>query len=98
MLGELRLGFKLGSRAAENERELIDFLRHPVIEQLSVDGETSQIYADIVSDLRQRGKSVPTNDLWIAATAARAGAPVLTYDRHFEEIHRIGVRLLRAPD
>ena len=37
---------------------------------------------------------IPTNDLWIAAVAAREGAPILTCDRHFEHIARIGKLIL----
>jgi predicted nucleic acid-binding protein len=36
------------------------------------------------------GKAVPTNDIWIVATAARNGATVLTCDDHFERIGRVG--------
>jgi predicted nucleic acid-binding protein len=36
----------------------------------------------------------PTNDIWIAATAVRAGAPVLTYDPHFKSIARVGSSVL----
>ena len=32
----------------------------------------------------------------LAAVAAQAGAPVLTYDAHFQKIQRIGVRHLAA--
>ena len=54
-------------------------------------------YADIVADLRQRGTPLPTDDIWIAATAACAGAIVVTYDEHFEAISRVGsVVLTRA--
>lgn len=47
-----------------------------------------------VVDLRRAGSPLPTHDLWIAATVARHGALVLTYDRHFERISRVGSVLL----
>jgi predicted nucleic acid-binding protein len=37
---------------------------------------------------------VPTNDVWIAASSARAGSLVLTYDRHFEKMLRVGSVIL----
>ena len=89
-LGELRTGFLLGRRPAENEADLVEFLAHPVVATLSVDGEVSRHFAQIVVDLRAAGTPVPTNDIWIAATAARAGATVLTFDGHFEAIRRVG--------
>ena len=89
-LGELRTGFQQGRRAAENEAELRAFLGSPVVATLVVDEEVSRHYAAMVIDLRRAGTPLPTNDIWIAATAARAGALVLTYDRHFERISRVG--------
>ena len=42
---------------------------------------------------------VYAGDIWIAAAAARAGAPVLTYDPHFSLIARVGsLTLTRATD
>lgn len=93
-LGELRTGFLLGSRRERNEEELRHFLASPVVEEVPVDGEVSRHYAEIVVDLRRAGTPLPTNDVWIAATAARVGAPVLTADRHFEAITRVGAVIL----
>ena len=89
-LGELRTGFLLGGHRVRNESELSDFLANPVVEILVVDEEVSRHYSEIVADLRQLGTPLPTNDIWIAATAARAGALVLTFDNHYEKIARVG--------
>jgi tRNA(fMet)-specific endonuclease VapC len=94
VLGELRTGFLLGARARENEAELRQFLDHPVVEELPVEGEVSRHFAEIVVDMRRAGTPLPTNDLWIAATAARYGALVLTYDGHFKKIARVGAVVL----
>lgn len=94
VLGELRTGFLLGRDPSGNESRLRDFLAHPVVRVLPVDEETSRHYAEIVCDLRRAGTPIPTNDLWIAATAARSGALVLTYDRHFESIVRVGALII----
>ena len=93
-LGELRTGFLLGGRTAQNERELGEFLASPVVTELTVDGEVSRHYAEMVVELRRAGTPIPTNDIWIAATAARAGALVLTADEHFECITRVGSVLI----
>lgn len=89
-LGELRTGFLFGGRTAQNERELEEFLASPVVTELTVDGEVSRHYAEMVVELRRAGTPIPTNDIWIAATAARAVALVLTADEHFECINRVG--------
>jgi tRNA(fMet)-specific endonuclease VapC len=89
-LGELRTGFLLGDRRQRNETELDAFLDNPVVQVLPVDAETSRQYAEIVAELRKAGTPLPTNDIWIAATAARNGTTVLTCDDHFERIARVG--------
>ena len=89
-LGELRTGFLLGGRRQRNETELAAFLDNPVVQVLPVDSETSRHYAGIVTELRKAGTPLPTNDIWIAAIAARNGATVLTCHDHFERIARVG--------
>jgi tRNA(fMet)-specific endonuclease VapC len=90
VIGELRAGFRLGTRAQRNEGELTAFLADPIVSVLSVDAAASDHYADIVVALRRKGTPLPTNDIWIASVAAREGATVLTYDCHFDEIDRVG--------
>ena len=96
VLGELRAGFGLGKRRARNENDLRAFLSHPVVHELVVDDEAAQIYAEIVGALRTAGTPVPTNDVWIAAVAAREGVHVVTYDSHFGLISRVGTHVLRS--
>jgi predicted nucleic acid-binding protein len=95
-LGELRTGFLMGRRSDQSEKELTDFLANPVVAVLEVDDEVSRHYAGIMRDLRDAGMPLPTNDIWIAATAVRAGAVVLTFDAHFEKISRVGSLVLRG--
>lgn len=94
VLGELHAGFALGDRRVANDAELTRFLGHPVVEVLNIDEAAAVIYAEIFVALRRAGTPLPTNDIWIASLAAREGAPVVTYDGHFESIARIGSRLL----
>lgn len=90
VVGELWAGFQLGARTDENAGELDEFLSHAVVEALPVDTVVARIYGEIFADLRRKGRPLPTNDVWIAATAARVGAAVLTFDEHFREISRVG--------
>ncbi len=96
VLGELELGFRLATeqRRERNRSTLRQFMGHPMVEALGLDELTSWIYAEIVATLRKRGRPLPTNDVWIAAIAARQGTPVLTYDHHFAVIERIGSVIL----
>ena len=94
VIGELRFGFLAGSAIRRNEDELERFLAHPVVEELPVDREVARAYAEILTALRERGTPIPTDDVWVAATCATAGAPLIAYDAHFRAVDRIGTVLL----
>ncbi len=100
VLGELEVGFQLGmpERLDSNRAALREFLDNPVVDELGLDHEVSIAYAEIIVALRKSGVKLPTNDIWIAAIAARHGASVLTYDNHFRAIHRAGSLILTTPD
>ena len=70
-------------------------MEHPAVESLDLDAKVAH-YGELVVDLRRAGTLLPTNDIWIAATAIHAGASVLTFDVHFRAIARVGVLLLEA--
>jgi len=89
VLGELLAAFKKGSRTLENERRLRGFLEESRVRFAAVDAETAERYAFIHDHLRRCGKPVPTNDLWIAATAFQHGLRLLTLDDHFGRIPQI---------
>ena len=94
VLGELRGGFRFGTERTKNERELRTFLASPVVSVQEVDGDAADAYADIYAELRRAGTPIPTNDLWISALAARDGLTVVTFDRHFDLVRRVGVLVL----
>jgi tRNA(fMet)-specific endonuclease VapC len=94
VLGELWAGFLQGHRVKTNETELREFLAHPVVELLAVDHDVARIYGEMLADLRKAGTPIPTNDIWVAAVAARAGATIVTYDSHFRAIARVGSLIL----
>lgn len=86
VLGELLAGFRCGSRENENRRELNQFLDSPRVEILNIDEETADFYAEVFRALKQKGRPIPTNDLWIAATTLRHGLALATFDDHFRNI------------
>ena len=95
-LGELWAGFLLGGRAESNAAQLREFLAHTVVEIVNADGNVARIYGEIVQNLRAQGTPLPSNDIWIAATAAHCGATVLTFDAHFRAITRVATVVLPA--
>jgi tRNA(fMet)-specific endonuclease VapC len=46
----------------------------------------SERYAAIINYLRKNGTPIPTNDIWIAASAMEYGLKVITTDRHYLNI------------
>lgn len=87
VFGELLAGFKGGKREAQNRKELDEFLDSPRVEQIAVNDETAEYYAKIFSDLKSRGMPIPSNDLWIAASAMQHGLALYTLDVHFQKIN-----------
>ena len=83
ILGELLSGFMAGSNERKNRAMLDDFLASPRVSLVGLDDETAERYAVIVTHLRSKGTPIPTNDLWIAASAMQHGFKVITSDNHF---------------
>lgn len=82
-IGELFSGFKGGRNEEKNKSELNAFLDSPRVIIHLVDVETADFYASILNMLKKKGTPIPTNDLWIAATAFQNGCRLLSNDRHF---------------
>jgi predicted nucleic acid-binding protein len=89
VLGELGAGFRAGARLKKNEAELRRFLASPRVEVVPIDAETAERYAVILHGLRQAGTPIPTNDIWIAASAMQHGLRVLTTDVHYTRMPQI---------
>jgi len=88
-MGELLAGFEVGSRRQKNRAELQEFLSSPRVRVVETNQETSERYALIYAYLRGVGQPIPTNDLWIAASAMEHSAALLTADAHFLHIPQI---------
>ena len=93
-LGELYTGYSLTRNRPGELQRLRDFLAHPVVEIIAADEEVARAYGRFVAELRKAGTPLPSNDVWIAACAARTSSVVLTHDAHFTRIARIGCELL----
>jgi predicted nucleic acid-binding protein len=82
--GELLAGFAAGSQLTKNRKELQDFLTLTQVIQFVIGRRTAEHYADVYQSLRKAGTPIPTNDLWVAASALEHGYAVFTYDQHFQ--------------
>lgn len=94
VVGELLAGFKRGKHARRNQELLRRFLASPRVEVVPVDADTAERYAAIVDSLRAAGRSIPTNDVWIASSAMQHGLPLITADAHFHGVPQILVHPL----
>jgi tRNA(fMet)-specific endonuclease VapC len=90
-IGELLSGFKAGNKEKKNREELNLFLDSQRVEMFPVDEETAEFYAEILKNLKEIGKPIPTNDIWIAACAFQHGLKLFTVDAHFKSIQGLPV-------
>jgi tRNA(fMet)-specific endonuclease VapC len=88
VIGEYRFGIAQSRYRARYRRWLDGLVADCRV--LDVDEQTTHHYAAIGVELRQAGKPIPTNDLWIAALCRQHGLPLLSRDRHFDVVS--GVR------
>ena len=86
VLGELLCGFKGGNKEIKNREELEQFLDLPRVHIIQVDEETAEFYAKIFWNLKKNGTPIPTNDIWVVASAMRHGIHLFTNDEHFKNI------------
>jgi tRNA(fMet)-specific endonuclease VapC len=89
VLGELLSGFRRGKYRKKNEEELAVFLSSPRVRTLRIDDGTAERYAVILNSIWTAGTPIPTNDLWIAASAMQHGLHLLTTDTHYMKVPQI---------
>jgi tRNA(fMet)-specific endonuclease VapC len=84
VLGELFFGVEKSSRIEENLKRL-QHLR-AVFPVLVCDNETARHYGIIRYALLRKGRPIPENDIWIAASARQHGLTLATRDGHFDYV------------
>ena len=89
VVGELLYGAAKSARWQENARRVRSFAQ--TVSLLAVDRTTAESYAVIKNGLREKGKPIPENDVWIAAIAHEHHLTVVTRDPHFGEVDGIAV-------
>ncbi len=89
VLAELRAGFMLGRRQAENERALHGLLLKDGVEVAYADDQTTHHYASVYRQLRKQGTPIPTNDMWLAALVLQHNLALHARDRHFDHLPQL---------
>lgn len=87
VLGELYFGARKSSRSAQNLKRIDELATKTAI--LGCDEKTAQQYGQIKDTLRQKGRPIPENDIWIAAIALQHNLTLITRDAHFAHIDRL---------
>ena len=84
VVGELRYGALNSRKASENLAKIDALVTRCVV--LNVTVATAEVYARLRLALKQKGKPIPENDLWIAAICVEHHVPLAASDAHFDAI------------
>jgi len=83
-IGKLYYGALRSSHAEANIAHIEAFTASVAV--IGSDAGTARHYGAIKDDLRAKGRPIPENDVWIAATARQHNLVVVSRDLHFREI------------
>ncbi len=89
-LAELEAGVLAASTTESRSIRMGTLRRVNEIELIGVDESVARMWALMRVTLGRGGRKIKGNDLWIAATAASRGMPVVTQDSDFGPVEGIG--------
>ena len=84
VIGEYRFGLVRSRHRRRLTSLLEDLIRESRV--LLIDETTAGTYASVREELRQLGRPIPENDVWIAALARQHDEPVVSLDQHFDHV------------
>lgn len=58
---------------------------------LSCDETTSRLYGEVKTRLRHKGRPIPDNDIWIAASALQHSLVLVARDSHFDDVEELQI-------
>jgi len=88
-IGELFYGAYKSRQAEQNVETIRRFTQANTI--LAADSHTAEVYGQVKSRLRERGRPIPENDIWIAAIALQHALELAARDIHFAEVEGLSV-------
>lgn len=91
VLGELYFGARKSGRVKENLARIDEFATNSSV--LACDTDTAKEYGVIKNALREKGRPIPENDIWIAAIARQYELILVTRDTHFDEVEGLEVEV-----
>ena len=87
-------GYSSLRRQADKLQRLLEQAEYVAMNVVALGELISGFLSGTRSFLRVRGRRIPTNDIWIAASALEHDLTVLTADRHFLEVPELRVELV----
>ena len=90
VLGELYYGAAQSVRMEENVARIDGLVAGATV--LGCDAGTARSYGTIKNRLRAKGRPIPENDIWIAATTQQYGLTVVSRDEHFGEVEVLTIK------
>lgn len=93
-IGELRLGVLAATDDRIRAQRLTTLLRAEALDPLQIDARVAHEWATLHLALRDRGRRMPLNDSWIAATALAHRIPVVSSDDDYAGVP--GLRVIRV--
>jgi len=85
--GELLFGAKNSNKSMENEQKCHAFISSCNL--LNINELIAEEYAKTRSELKKKGRPIPENDIWIAATCIVNNIPLATFDSDFNHINNL---------
>jgi predicted nucleic acid-binding protein len=98
VVGELWFGFMNGSKLRENTETLERFLATPRVQILQLGEQTTRVFGEIATLLRQAGIAIQQNDIWIAALCKQHGFALATRDQGFQHVLGLEVIEISPPN
>ena len=87
VIGELRYGALNSRRNTESLAEVERLVSHCRV--LDVTSATATVYARLRLALKEKGRPIPENNLWIAALCVEHQVLLATLDSHFDAVEEL---------
>ena len=86
---ELLFAAKNSGRPKDNLKTYNEFI--DTCRVLNIARKTADRYSTVRLQLKQKGRPIPENDLWIAAVCIENGLPIITADTLFDNVEGLEV-------
>ena len=89
VIAEILFTARNSSRQKENLKVYNEFI--DICDVLNITRKTADHYSSIRLELKQKGRPIPENDLWIASVCIEQNVPLITGDAHFDNINDLKI-------